>query len=73
MHEIILSIVCIVTFVGVLGYILFSKPKSKSEKCSPLFNASVTWGGPDEKEVFESLRKHNVKATFKGNHKRQEE
>ena len=73
MHEIILSIVAIAVFCGTLGYILFSKPKSKSEKHSPLFNASVTWGGPDEREVFENLRKHNVKPTFKGNHKRQSE
>ncbi|MBE5812917.1 MAG: hypothetical protein E7314_04600 [Clostridiales bacterium] len=70
MHEIILSIVCIVTFVGVLCYIFFSKPKSKTEKQSPLFNADVSWGGPDAEEVFESLRKSNVKPTFKGNHKK---
>ena len=66
MHEIILSIVCIGTFVGTLGYIFFSKPKSKSEKCSPLFNASVTWGGPDEEEVFKNYKK----ATFKGEHRK---
>ena len=65
MHEIILSIVCIVTFVGVLGYIFFSKPKSKAEKYSPLFNADVTWGGSDEKEVFKNYKK----ATFKGEHR----
>jgi len=69
MHEIILSIVCIVTFAGGLGYIFFSKPKSKTEKHSPLFNADVTWGGQNEDEVFETLRKANVKPTFSGNHK----
>lgn len=69
MHEIILSIIVVGLFVGTLGYIFFSKPKSKTEKNSPLFNASVTWGGPDEKEVFETLRKHNAKVTFKGDHK----
>ena len=64
MHEIILSIVCIVTLSGVLGYIFFSKPKSETEKYSPLFNLSVTWGGP--KEVY----KNTNKAKFKGNHKK---
>ena len=73
MHEIILSIVCIACWVGVLGYLFFSKPKSKTEKYSPLFNADVTWGGPDAEEVFETLRKANVKPTFNGNHKRQGE
>jgi len=70
MHEIILSIVCIACWVGVLGYIFFSEPKSKSEEQSILFNADVTWKGPDAKEVFETLRKANLKPTFKGNHKR---
>jgi hypothetical protein len=73
MHEIILSIIVVGLFVGTLGYIFFSKPKSRTEKLSPIFNASVTWGGPDEKEVFETLREHNVKPTFKGNHKIQSE
>ena len=73
MQEIILSIVAIVVFGGTLGYIFFSKPKVKTENLSPLFNASVTWEGPDAEEVFETLRKHNVKPTFKGNHKRQGE
>lgn len=65
MHETVLSIVAIVVFCGTLGYILFSKPKSKAEKDSPVFNASVTWGGSDEKEVFENYKK----ATFKGEHR----
>ena len=69
MHEIILSIVCIACWVGVLGYVFFSNPKSKIAKQEVLFNADVTWGGPDAEEVFESLRKSNVKATFKGNHR----
>ena len=66
MHEIILSIVCIVTFVGVLGYIFFSKPKLKLEKYSPLFNADVTWGGPKTEEVFKNYKN----ATFKGEHRK---
>ena len=69
MHEIVLSIVVIVTFVGVLGYLLFSEPKSKAKKLSPLFNADVTWGGPTAEEVFETFEKSNMKVTFKGEHK----
>jgi len=69
MHEIVLSIVCIVAFGSTLVYLFFSKPKSNAEKNSPLFNADVSWGGPDAEEVFETLKKVNVKPTFKGNHK----
>ena len=66
MHEIVISVVCVATFVGTLGYIFFSKPKVKTEKYSPLFNASVTWGGDATEKVFENYKK----ATFRGEHQK---
>lgn len=65
MQEIIFGIITVGFSVVSLGYIFFWKPKSKTEKKSVLFNADVTCGGPDAEEVFETLKKANVKPTFK--------
>ena len=66
MYQIILSRIAIAIFVGTLVYVMVSEPKSKPEN-STLFNASVTWGGSDEEEVFKTYKKSKV--TFLPNNK----
>jgi len=69
MYEIILGVTCVVCWLLVLGYVFFSKPKTKTSNKSVFLNADVTWGGEDAKQICESLSKATRKATFKGDHR----
>lgn len=69
MYAIILSIVCVSCLTGVLGYVFFSKVKTKASDNSVFLNSDVTWSGIDAEEIYESLKKAPIKATFKGDHK----
>lgn len=69
MYAIILGIIWVACWICVLGYVFFSKIKTKKSDNAVFINADVTWDGENAEEVYESLRKAPIKATFKGNHR----
>ena len=69
MYAIGLALTWVVCWLCVLGGIFFSKSKTKTSNNSVFLNADVTWGGEDAEEIYESLSKATIKATFKGDHR----
>ena len=72
MYEIILAMVGVACWLLVIGYTLFSKPKTRPKKSdnAVFLNAEVTWDGDKPEEVYEALRQSTTRATFKGNHRK---